>query len=130
MSKANQKILFCYIFFLCAHIGLVWFLKYFPTQDGPSHIYNIGILHDLLNGGKEWGNYFTCELHAVPNLGFNLLAYPMLHFFPPLVAEKLFVSMYIVLMGCSVPLFLHVFNKPSMRPLEPCYPRINMGFMG
>ncbi|MDL1979996.1 MAG: hypothetical protein LWX02_00700 [Deltaproteobacteria bacterium] len=114
MNKASQKILFCYIFFLCAHIGLVWFLKYFPTQDGPSHIYNIGILHDLLNGGKEWGNYFTYKLHAVPNLGFNLLAYPMLHFFPPLVAEKLFVSMYIVLMGCSVPLLLHVFNKPSM----------------
>lgn len=114
VNRLSSKYIFFYIALLSAHICLVWFLPYFPTQDGPSHIYNISILHDLLNGGKEWGNYFTYKLNAVPNLGFNLLAYPMLHFFPPLVAEKLFVSMYIVLMGCSVPLFLHVFNKPSM----------------
>jgi len=103
-----------YLLLLCFHIGLVWSLPYFPTQDGPSHVYNLVILKDLLNGGREWGNYFTYSLHAVPNLGFNLLAYPMLHFFPPLAVEKIFVSIYIVLMGVSVPLFLRVFNKPSM----------------
>ena len=114
MNKLSQKILFFYVLFLCFHIGLVWVLPYFPTQDGPSHVYNLVILHDLLNGGKEWGNYFTYSLHAVPNLGFNLLAYPMLHFFPPLVVEKIFVSIYIILMGVSAQLFLNTFNKRSL----------------
>ncbi len=103
-----------YALLLAAHIGLIWFLPYFPTQDGPSHIYNLVILQDLLNGGKEWGSFFSYQLHAVPNLGFNLLAYPILHFFPPLVVEKLFVSIYIVLMGVAVPVFLRTFNKPSL----------------
>jgi len=103
-----------YIILLSAYVGVVWLLPYFPTQDGPSHIYNLVILKDLLNGGREWGNYFTYSLHAVPNLGFNLLAYPMLHFFPPLIVEKLFISIYIVLMGVSVPLFLCTFNKTSL----------------
>lgn len=102
-----------YLLLLCFHVGLVWILPYFPTQDGPSHVYNLVILKDLLNGGIEWGNYFTYTLYAVPNLGFNLLSYPMLHFFPPFVVEKLFVSIYIILMGVSVPLFLNTFNNKS-----------------
>jgi len=114
LNKLNLKILFYYVFFLCVHIGLVWLLPYFPTQDGPSHMYNLVILKDLLNGGKEWGDYFTYTLHAVPNLGFNLLAYPMLHLFPPLVVEKLFISIYIALMGIGTYFFLHTFNKRSI----------------
>ncbi|RZB37653.1 MAG: hypothetical protein SRB2_00755 [Desulfobacteraceae bacterium Eth-SRB2] len=114
MNKLDLNFLFCYIFLLGIHIVLVWLLPYFPTQDGPSHVYNLVILKDLLNGGREWGNFFTHTLNAVPNLGFNLLSYPMLHLFSPFVVEKLFVSIYIVFMGVSVPLFLHTFNNRSL----------------
>ena len=101
----------CYILLLAVHIGLVWFLPYFPTQDGPSHIYNLVILHDLINGGREWGSFFTYQLEAVPNLGFNIIAYPLLNFFSPLVVEKIFISIYILLMGVSVPIFLRTFDR-------------------
>jgi hypothetical protein len=94
-------------------IGLIWTLPYFPTQDGPSHLYNLVILHDLLNGGRVWGEYFTHDLRATPNLGFHLVAYPLLAFFSPRIVEKLFVSLYILLMTVSVPCFLRTFgNRP------------------
>ena len=112
--KLNPEISIGYTFFIFIHIGLVWLLPYFPTQDGPSHIYNLFILKDLLNGGMEWGRYFSYNLHASPNLAFNLLSYSMLHFFPPLIVEKIFLSIYIVLMGVSVYLFLCTFNKASL----------------
>lgn len=102
-----------YIFLLTSHIALVWLLPYIPTQDGPSHIYNLVILHDLVNGGKEWGDFYTYQLRAVPNLGFHLIAYPMLQFMPPLVVEKVFISIYILLMGISVPVFLRTFGRPA-----------------
>lgn len=108
-----------YLALLTAHIVLVWYLPYFPSQDGPSHLYNLVILQDLLNGGKTWGNIFSHQLHAVPNLGFNLVAYPLLNLFHPLVVEKIFISFYIVLMGISVPVFLRSFNKPPL-PLAFC----------
>lgn len=111
-DKLSRNNHFPYIILLIAHILLVWLLPYFPTQDGPSHIYNLVILHDLLNGGKEWGNFFTYQLHNVPNLGFNLIAYPLLHFFPPLNVEKIFISVYIILLGISCPIFLHTFGRP------------------
>ena len=98
-----------YILFLVAHILLVWIISYFPTQDGPSHIYNLAILHDLLNGGKEWGEYFTYNLKIVPNLGFNLLSYPLLFVVAPITAEKIFLSLYIFLMGIAVPLQISTF---------------------
>lgn len=101
-----------YILLLTAHIGLVWVLPYFPTQDGPSHIYNLVILDDLLHGGKEWGSFFNYKLHAIPNMGFHLIAYPLLQFFQPLITEKIFVSIYIFLMGACVPFFLRSFDKP------------------
>lgn len=105
---------YLYILLLVAHVGLIWFLPYFPTQDGPSHIYNLVILRDLINGGKEWGDFFTYQLRAVPNLGFNLIAYPLLGFFPPLLVEKIFITIYIILMGSSVPLFLLTFGRPAL----------------
>src|SRR6266567_4661832 len=112
LTCVNSTWFILFILLLTAHIGLVWVLPYFPTQDGPSHIYNLVILDDLLHGGKEWGSFFTYKLHAVPNLGFHLIAYPLLQFFPPLITEKIFVSIYIFLMGACGPFFLRSFDKP------------------
>ena len=92
---------------------LIWLLPYFPSLDGPSHVYNLAILYDLINGGREWGEFYTYQLHIVPNLGFNLFVYPMLYFFSPLAAERLFLSVYIVLMAVSVPLLLKAFERES-----------------
>lgn len=111
-TRANSTWFFLYILLLTAHIGLVWAVPYFPTQDGPSHIYNLVILNDLLHGGKEWGSFFTYKLHAVPNLGFHLIAYPLLQIFPPLITEKMFICIYIGLMGACVPFYLRSFDKP------------------
>jgi hypothetical protein len=103
-----------YLLIISVHIGLIWLLPYFPSQDGPSHVYNLVILKDLLNVGSEWGNFFTCQLHAVPNLAFTLLSYPLLQFFSPLIVEKIFISIYIVLLGISTYFFLDTFNKRSI----------------
>jgi len=110
----SDRSLYFYVICLAAHIGLVWLLPYVPTQDGPSHLYNLVILKDLLNGGTEWGDYFTAQLQAVPNLGFHIIAYPLLSIFPPLIVEKIFISCYAILMGVSVPLLLRTFNRPAL----------------
>jgi len=111
VNKSFQNHRLFYLLFIFAHIILVWILPYFPSQDGPSHIYNLVILKDLLNGGGEWGSSFTCQLRAVPNLGFTLLCYPLLEFFSPLIVEKMFISIYVALMGISTYFFLNTFNR-------------------
>lgn len=114
MTKSLESSRSFYILLLAAHLAVVWLLPYVPTQDGPSHIYNLIILKDLLNGGMEWGDFFTFQLRAVPNLGFHIIAYPLLSFFSPLIVEKIFISAYMVLMGVSVPVLLRIFNRPVL----------------
>jgi len=121
-SSLDNQLL--YLLFIFVHIGLVWLLPYFPTQDGPSHAYNLGILHDLLNGGMEWGRYFNYKLHATPNLAFTLLSYPLLQFFSPIVVEKIFISIYIVMLGSSTYFFLDTFNKRSLPFIYFVFPLI------
>lgn len=111
--KGSSSCFTLYILLLAAHIGLVWLLPYFPTQDGPSHIYNLAILHDLLNGGKVWGEYYTYNITATPNLGFNLITYPLLSFVTPITAEKVFLSLYLVLMGIAAPVLIRTFASPA-----------------
>src|SRR4030067_2361481 len=105
---------FVYVLLLVSHCAFVWWIRFFPPQDGPSHIYNLVILSDLLNGGKEWGRFFSYHWQAVPNLGFHIIAFPLLNFFAPFTVEKIFISLYIVLMGISVPIFLRTFGRPSL----------------
>jgi hypothetical protein len=112
MPSSTKSSIIIYLVLLALHIALVWWTPFFPTQDGPSHLYNLVILYDLLNGGREWGAYFDADLRFVPNLGFHIVAYPLISFLPPLVVEKLFVSIYIIMMGIAVPVFLRSFDRP------------------
>jgi hypothetical protein len=99
-----------YAAMILLHVALVWALPYFPSQDGPSHVYNLVILKELLQGDAIWAQYFTHDLRATPNLGFHIIAYPLLWLFPPLVVEKLFLSIYILLMTLGVPWLLKSFG--------------------
>lgn len=109
--ETEFRLFICYLLLVVGHICIVWLLPYFPTQDGPSHIYNLVILHDLINGGKDWGEYFTYNLRAVPNLGFHLVAYPLILYFSPQTIERIYVSICILLMSTSVPVFLLAYGK-------------------
>lgn len=118
MKQFSVKIFFqsqysVYGLLLTAHIALVWWLPFFPTQDGPSHIYNLVILKDLLNGGQSWGEFYVTRLGAIPNLGFHIIAYPLLTVFTPAVTEKIFITAYLLLMAVGVPFFMRSFDKPA-----------------
>ncbi len=102
-----------YIVLAVAQLLLIWLLPFFPTQDGPSHLYNLVILDDLLHGGKAFGEFYTYSLQAVPNLGFHILAYPLLQFLPPLVVERIFLSVFVLLLSISIPIYLRSLGRPS-----------------
>jgi len=99
---------------VAANIALIWLLPYFPSQDGTTHIYNVVILRDLLHHQGNWQAFYAphLELRPVPNLGFHLVAYPLLSILRPLAVERVFCSLYILLLGLSVPAFLKGFDQP------------------
>jgi hypothetical protein len=95
-----------YLFFVAGQVAFIWWLPWFPTQDGPCHMYNLAILKDLRNGGQIWGQWFEQHLTLTPNMGFHIVTYPLLSFFSPESAEKIFISIALILFSSAIPFSL------------------------
>ena len=81
----------------------VWAFKYFPTTDGGAHVANADVLLQYFRpAGALYRQYYELNPLPVPNsLGHFALAL-LMFFFPPLVAEKLFISAYVILLPLAV----------------------------
>ena len=95
---------------LVLHLLPIWLLPYYPTQDGPSHIANAVIVkeyaqHDI------YQEYFQLNLKPVPNW-FSHAAMALFMFFtPPLIAEKLLLTLYAILFPISLFYFVDAVHR-------------------
>jgi len=74
----------------------VWAVRYFPTQDGPSHIENAWIIVQLVAGGAAYADVYTLNTWLVPNWTSHLVLAALLTVLPPLVAHKAFVTLHVI----------------------------------
>ena len=76
----------------------IWSVRYLPTVDGPSHVYNSWILHELLRGhGGPIAQWFAIDWRPHPNwIGHAIMA-GLMFVVSPVIAEKLFVTGLIAL---------------------------------
>ncbi len=81
---------------VAANIAPIWQQPYFPSQDGPSHIYNATIMADL---GSEpvYQEFFSLRLTPAGNLLGHVLLGGLLRFLEPAVAEKAAVTIILLL---------------------------------
>ena len=97
---------------LVIHLLPVWVFTYFPTQDGASHIYNAYVL-------KEYHKHENYRLREVYEL--NLTLFPnwtshtflalLMYVFPPIICEKILISICIGLLPLSLFYFLKSVQK-------------------
>ena len=95
----HEKILFALL--LVISIVPLWLTRYVPSLDGPQHLYNAGVLSWLIRGNELVGQFF--EVNEV------LVGYWSGHFFltffrlflPAWLAEKFFLTAYVVAMAFS-----------------------------
>lgn len=76
----------------------IWYPQYLVQGDGPSHIYNSKILLDITRGinTQFYNTYYDFVYALVPNWFTHLLLGLLQVAFPPIAAEKLFLSAYTV----------------------------------
>jgi hypothetical protein len=88
---------------LLVEVVPIWWFEYFPSSDGPSHIENATILrryHD-----PDWAfvrDFYTISKSPDPNWLGHLLLASLIGVMPPLIAEKIFLTGYLVLLPVSV----------------------------
>jgi hypothetical protein len=95
----------------------VWAFHYLPTQDGPSHLANAQLLKDYGHSAAGFEAFFELRAEPMPNWTSHLLLAGMLYLVPPLVAEKLLVSLYVLGFAGAFRYFLGAFGE-RCRPLS------------
>jgi hypothetical protein len=80
----------------------IWAFQFIPTQDGPSHLYNSQVLAWYLNPSSTFRQFFDLRLALFPNWLTYIILAPLMLIFPALIAEKILLSLYVILMPLSV----------------------------
>ena len=83
--------------FLILHILPIWLFTYFPSQDGPAHIYNAYVLksfHDF-EEGKLMRQYYQLNLTLFPNWFTHAFLALCMYVVSPLFAEKILLSLIV-----------------------------------
>jgi hypothetical protein len=74
----------------------VWAFHYLPTQDGPAHLSSAVALKDYGQTGTRYHEFYEVRSGPLPNWLAHLLLAGLMYLFPPLVAEKVLVSLYVI----------------------------------
>jgi hypothetical protein len=85
------------------HLLPIWSFKYFPSQDGPAHINNANILREYHRPDYPiFREYYVLNKNFEPNLFGHLVLAGLMSFLPMLVAEKILLSGYVILLPISI----------------------------
>lgn len=101
-----------YFFWLLILVYLVpvWSFVFFPTLDGPAHLYNANILYQYGVDASYLSQFYTLNPSPEPNwIGHFILTF-FTPVFPVSVCEKLILSIYIVLLPLSFRLLAKTIN--------------------
>ncbi|MBI2968664.1 MAG: hypothetical protein HYY40_12760 [Bacteroidetes bacterium] len=82
-------------------------LKFFPTLDGASHLYNANIIDRLISDKSSIiHDFFTMNTFPVPNWTTNILLACTNFFLPAFIAEKIVLVIYLVGLPLSFKYFI------------------------
>jgi hypothetical protein len=91
---------------------LVWSVTYLPTQDGSAHLANSLILRDYGQPDNRFDEFYWISWRPLPNWTCFALLAGFSSVLPPLAAEKLLVSLYLVGFALSYRYFLGAVGNP------------------
>lgn len=90
---------YVFLFWILLIIQLIplWISRYIPTTDGPSHVYNAIVLRDYNRPDRPgFRTFFEHNDRPVPNWIAPLTLLGLCTVAPPLIAEKIMLSAYLI----------------------------------
>lgn len=131
-KQLNVNLLF--IILVCLYLLPIWSFEYFPTQDGPAHVYNAYLIKVFdLPEFSSFHEYYRLNDAINPTwLGHYMLVF-LMDFFDPFTSEKVLVTFYVIIFLLSMMYALRVINPEAsfliflMFPFVYCY-ILDMGF--
>ncbi len=103
--------LLVFVIVVLLYILPIWIFKYFPSQDGPAHIYNSFILRHYSDPDYRFSEFYDVNKRIIPNWASHASMMLLMYVFPPLIAEKILLTAYILLMAVGVLYLLNAIGK-------------------
>jgi hypothetical protein len=97
---SNHDTLVCLALIL-VHLIPIWAFTYFPSQDGPAHLNNATIIREY-HDRPIFREYYSLNKDLVPNWVGHLVLAGLMYLMPALVAEKMLLSGYVILLPISL----------------------------
>ena len=108
LIRRRSAFTYIVIALIAAHLLPLWIFKYFPSQDGASHIYNAYLLKEYSNPAMyKVRECFELNLTLFPNWFSHAFMAGLMFLVSPLIAEKILLSLCIA----SAPLSLFYFLR-------------------
>ena len=104
-----------FVALLVLHLIPIWIFAYFPSQDGPSHVYNGLVLKEYAKPANyKLRDAWELNITVFPNWLSHIALMLLLYVFPPVIAEKVFLTIAIGMIPIAFFYFLHaVHGKPK-----------------
>ena len=84
------------------HLIPIWAFRFIPTQDGLSHIYNAYVLKEYSNPEyTKFREAYHLNVKPFPNWGAHAFFFVALYAMPPFLAEKLYVTLCVMILPLS-----------------------------
>ncbi len=103
-----------FILLLLIHILPIWYFPYFPSQDGMNHVYNAYILKEYHNPALyKTREIFQLNWTLFPNWMSHLIMAGLMVVLPPLITEKILLTLCMILIPLAWLYFLRSIHRDS-----------------
>lgn len=100
-----MRLLICILTLI--HVIPIWLITYYPSQDGPCHIFNSFMLKEYSNPQYPlFREFYEINKRLLPNWFSHLTLAGLMYIFSPLVAEKVLLTAYVLLFSAAIYYFL------------------------
>jgi hypothetical protein len=99
MRKLRDPDRLLFFALLVLHVLPLWVFRFFPSQDGPAHLENAAILRDYHRPDRSLlPRFYTLSDRFHPNWFGHLALAGLMTVLPPLAAEKVLLTGYVILL--------------------------------
>lgn len=108
----EEKLIFYLI--LLINIGYLWYTRFYPTMDGPAHLYNANLLRHILLGNDFIKETYQINSFPVPNWTSHFLLAFFRLLLPGWISEKLLLMIYVAGMALSFRYLVRAINPKNI----------------
>jgi hypothetical protein len=113
-TRRSHRIYWLLIILTVIHIVPMWAFRYFPSQDGPSHVENAYLLLHYFDEDTRYRTYFDLNPAPLPTWFSHATLACLMVFLSPLVAQKVLLTIYVIVFVASMLYFLRSVGEESV----------------